>query len=296
VSSLRPDIPEDIGKILTKALSLQPSDRFDNCGAFQVALSQALSKQAPEFTSASLAEWIRDLFSADITHEIEQRTVRDHLLEQLETGHGQESSGLSTGEILQMGTVSIQPKRADKGQKKTLMVVALTAFLAVIAIAAATLWLLRDRPTPGKPTPFYADGSMSADAGFASRDEGGNPEPGPQDKDHPRPDAGVGTGEKATTSFGDRTKPQPPADDSKTSKKETSQKWAFLNINASPWAFVEIDGKRQPKETPLFKIKVSPGRHRLRFINPALKIDVVRICRVRPGQTKTISVELDGER
>jgi serine/threonine protein kinase len=45
-----------------------------------------------------------------------------------------------------------------------------------------------------------------------------------------------------------------------------------LTINAKPWAVVYIDGKRVGV-TPLFKLKVSAGRHKLRLRNPDKKLE-----------------------
>jgi hypothetical protein len=66
----------------------------------------------------------------------------------------------------------------------------------------------------------------------------------------------------------------------------------YLNLNASPWALVEVDGLRLEKETPLFKVPVRPGKHRLRFFNPELKIERVILVTVRSGQFQTVTVKL----
>ncbi len=296
-SSLRSEISKDVDQILTRALSLQPSDRFDNCGSFQIALSRSLLKEDPEFTSASLAEWIRDLFSADITHEIEQRTVKDHLLDQLGINLQQSAStALSTGEILQMGTVSMKPDEGTNRKRNKKRPVMVLVTLVVLAISGFVAWYTIDATiTPNGRS--SAEENMTPDAGLASPADIGTHLMLTTDKDLFGPDTERDAGEPAadrprSTDSGVR---QDGSVTAKTDKKAIAKKWAFLNINASPWAFVEIDGKRQSKETPLFKIRVTAGKHRLRFINPALKIDVVRTCRLRPGQTKTISVELKGE-
>jgi eukaryotic-like serine/threonine-protein kinase len=55
-----------------------------------------------------------------------------------------------------------------------------------------------------------------------------------------------------------------------------------LTINAKPWAVVYIDGKRVGV-TPLFKLKVSAGQHKLRLRNPDKKLE----------KTTTITVPRD---
>jgi hypothetical protein len=66
-----------------------------------------------------------------------------------------------------------------------------------------------------------------------------------------------------------------------------------LNLNASPWAYVELDGRRLKKETPLFGVRVRAGRHRLRFFNPALKLEKEIWIQVHPNRTETVSVRLN---
>ncbi len=300
-SDLRSEIPKELEQILAKALSLSPANRFDSCGAFQVALSRTLSQQSPEFTSASLAEWMRDLFSADITHEIEQRSVKDHLLDQLGLDPNRaKSKGLSTGEILQMGTVSMQSNKAVKHESRKSPTIMAATILAVLTISAMMAWYLfrPPPPLPEKLVPFSAeraDADDSLDAGVRTPADKSIAMTNLPDTEDLRPDAGKDKADgntKPDSHSSDGATRQDKASFAKADRKVAVQKWAILNINASPWAFVDIDGKRQEKETPLFKIKVSPGLHRLRFINPALKIDMVRTYRLRPGQTKTISVVL----
>ena len=106
-SQHRPEVPQAVDAAILRALARRPEQRFETCGALQVALSRALQQVAPEFTSAELADWMAARFAGEITHEIEARAARDRLLEQLGEQDGARATGLSTGELLQMGTREI---------------------------------------------------------------------------------------------------------------------------------------------------------------------------------------------
>ena len=64
-----------------------------------------------------------------------------------------------------------------------------------------------------------------------------------------------------------------------------------LNINAVPWAEVELDG-RPLGVTPLFGVEVAPGVHQLRLINPELEVEQRRNVRIAGGETQDIVVPL----
>ena len=57
----------------------------------------------------------------------------------------------------------------------------------------------------------------------------------------------------------------------------------LLEINAVPWAYVYIDGKRRGV-TPIQGLRLPPGVHKVRLVNPALKASRTLVVRLRPGQ------------
>jgi serine/threonine-protein kinase len=57
----------------------------------------------------------------------------------------------------------------------------------------------------------------------------------------------------------------------------------YLSISTEPWTRMSIDG-RQLGTTPLFKVKLPPGRHQIRFVNEVAKIDQVRTIQVSAGE------------
>ena len=70
-------------------------------------------------------------------------------------------------------------------------------------------------------------------------------------------------------------------------------KTGTLNVNAVPvWAWVYIDGHKQPRPTPLYNIKLKAGRHRIRLENPRLKLSVTRQVNILPGKKLDLVVEM----
>ena len=278
-SRLRSDVPTGVDAAVLKALAREPGRRFDSCGAFQVALGRSLADQSPDFTSSTLAEWISELFSVEITHEINQRTTREHLLAQMDQ-QGGDGSKLTTGEMLEMGTMTIQTGD-DKPPKAKWIWKLLLVLVGVLGLGLGAWfgWLAPNGHTAGTDAGLVDAGPAEADgapvlAGADPPDAGSKSpaDAGPPVSADPGPAADGG-------SKPDQAKPPP-------------RRWAYLNLNASPWAQVELDGHRLKGETPLFKVRVRAGKHRLRFFNPGLNIEKVKVIRIKPGQTRTISVEL----
>jgi hypothetical protein len=55
---------------------------------------------------------------------------------------------------------------------------------------------------------------------------------------------------------------------------------------------VYINGRRLRGNTPLFRVRVMAGRHRIRFVNPELGLSKEVTVSVEAGNTKTVAVSL----
>ena len=65
-------------------------------------------------------------------------------------------------------------------------------------------------------------------------------------------------------------------------------------VQAIPWAKV-FDGDRYLGDTPIHKVKLSVGTHRLRFVNEPLAIEIVQEINVQPGVNPRLIVPLVGK-
>ncbi len=71
----------------------------------------------------------------------------------------------------------------------------------------------------------------------------------------------------------------------------TTAKATYLDIRASPWAEVTLDGKALGP-TPMGSVRVKPGSHTLVLSNPQLKKRKTMTVTVEAGKTKRIAVDL----
>ncbi|NOK23409.1 serine/threonine-protein kinase, partial [Corallococcus carmarthensis] len=83
LSQLRPDLPEALNRIVLKALSPDPAQRFASSHAFGDALAGFLYANHPRFSSLSLAHLLRVLFRGDLLNEGRELAVPDDFLEEL---------------------------------------------------------------------------------------------------------------------------------------------------------------------------------------------------------------------
>jgi serine/threonine-protein kinase len=264
-AQLRSDLPKPVDAAVLKALSHDRNDRFETAGAFQVVLSRALHDLNPEFTSAAVADWMRKLFSDDITREITARTTKERMLERLKQENKElDTSKMTTGEILQMGTLSIKsdkypPMKSPRGRRWLLV------SLLVVLIVGAGVGVWAGWPLIKQ---WMENGPIGAG-------DAGTP-----DEEPPSRDAGIAVADVAEA--------KPPAAD-----KPPKILYGYLDLGSQPWAYVEIDGKRLEGETPLFKVRVRAGKRRLRFFNPELKLEKTMTVTVRPNKTQLVNIKLN---
>ena len=62
---------------------------------------------------------------------------------------------------------------------------------------------------------------------------------------------------------------------------------AHLTVNADPWAYVTIDGKRRGT-TPLVDLVLSAGAHEITFDNPELGASRARVIKLAPAEHRTV--------
>jgi serine/threonine protein kinase len=101
-------------------------------------------------------------------------------------------------------------------------------------------------------------------------------------------DAGVLVAEDGGESIEQRV----PEDAGTLHAGDETRRLGRLDINSRPWTQVWLDGHRLPGETPFFKVPVPPGKHRLRFYNPELKMELTREVEVEAGGYQKVTVEL----
>jgi len=299
---LRIEIPPEIERVLTKALSRNVDKRYTSLAELQVVLSRTLHDLAPEFTPRSLGEWISELFAAEISYDRPAPVTGQRMADRLVEAGMEVESGMSAEEMLQLGTVALdkngqaaepisqveaaeaQAERAERAESRSSAARRL-GWLVLLAVLGAGLYFglpeLRDLTLGVKPLfdgGLESPGPAAADAGALAA-----------------PDAVAAVAPEIAA-------PEPDAAAAGNSGKAESARvaprvqWGFLTMQASPWAYVEINGKRLKGETPIFKHRVRANRsYRIKFINPELKIVRTEKVYVKPGVTHPVSVVLAGQ-
>ena len=83
-----------------------------------------------------------------------------------------------------------------------------------------------------------------------------------------------------------KTKIQSASSGKKT--KGAAKRKGTLRVIVKPWAKIYLDGKYYD-ETPFPPVRMKPGKHSIRFVNPDLKKDVKRTFVLKSGQDLKMS-------
>jgi Serine/threonine protein kinase len=287
-SRLRSEVSAELDQVVQRMLAGDRASRFDTCGSLHLVLTQILHEVDSAFSDAALADWMRRVFGPEFDLPARRLSVGEQLRQQL--GRSQpddDRTRLSTGEILKLGTVELRavPLR-PKRNLLWLMPLGLASILVLVAIGFA---LKKSDLVTDDRVGMDLDGGKEVTARIEDDGASTGASTAASKKDEiPKEPNGSNQAGSIPTS-------QPvaePREEGASQKPVPRPHIGYLNLNASPWALVDIDGLRLQKETPLFKVPVRPGRHRLRFFNPELRIERVVMVTVRSGQAQTVSVKL----
>ncbi|MCC6746259.1 MAG: protein kinase [Deltaproteobacteria bacterium] len=285
-SHYNPEVDFALDQIVLKAMARSPAERHQRAGDLQVALTQYLHGRWPDYTAEKLGHVMRDLFAWELAQAgPSSDALRDRLLLQLaKAGIKVDAATASTEDLLSMGTVAISAAKAatrPKRERHAWPWVA-GALAAAVALGIA-VWVGvfgephggatltgREPSTPpvAPPTEHLVPPSLKAEEGGATAAPEAPPEAREPKDPAPHRRAGRGTA---------------PA---------RGEEVAALNCNSWPWSVVYLNGRRLRGNTPIYGVKVAPGRHRLKFVNPELGLSREVTVDVEAGNTKTVAVSL----
>jgi serine/threonine protein kinase len=86
----------------------------------------------------------------------------------------------------------------------------------------------------------------------------------------------------------EKTEMKQPQKDQKARKAPPTAQDGFLSVNASPWAYITIDGKKTGKTTPLVKHALKPGQHSVTLVSEDGREKTVSVT-IKPGATAKIT-------
>lgn len=271
IEEVRPEVGEALAAVVAKALARDRDERYSTAAELATALSDAVGGSDGYSSEQEVSADLRQRFSKELRAK-ESLTARAELIDMeatvqmelppdeliIETAENpiladdteQISIGLDQEPITHTGLVS---GRAPRDYRTPAIVV----MVMVSAILAGLLWT-RDAPVPLA--------SVAADAAQASL-------PLTADADIPVvvPDAQVP----------DAGKP-----DAGRVIRKLDTRPAYLTVDSTPWATIYVDGKKLGV-TPIFKIKLKPGKHKLKAVSATGAKKVLQV-RLKPGSTKNL--------
>lgn len=115
IRQIRPDVPEDVARVLAKALSRDPETRYQTADDFARDLSLVVAKQARPVSYQDVAKLVRDAAAERARRDTAEKSkyagsVGDLILDAL---HDFGAGGDVTTEATRLGTIGIQASRED---------------------------------------------------------------------------------------------------------------------------------------------------------------------------------------
>jgi serine/threonine protein kinase len=275
-------IPQDVAEILDQAMQLSPADRFADGDQFATALELALRKREPAFGPSRVAAFVTETFAAERA-QLRAR-LRSH-----DTGGGDSDdlAGADTHPSLNAGDqtrregaiqldeetsagkaqtrrvpVSLDEPPAGPKNRLRLGAAVLAIGLVGLGVGIARLQIAGTRSpqttaqvaapiaapvaTP-PPAPVKTPTATAPTPAVVAQ-----PEPAPSSSELPRPSL------KATHA------------------RRVSRGFATLNLQTTPWAIVQVDGK-SIGQTPIQNVRIPAGKHDVAFVNPGLPKHQIKI-------------------
>lgn len=313
-------IPQRVDGIVGRALALRPEDRYQTAAEMAGDLSDALYEMGQRVDAGRLAAFMKEIFASEIADE--ERRERDRSSPNLPALAPQMGPPTPTGPATRLDLplqTSPQPTLRQGLSPLTLGVIGSGLIVLAGALVVLVYWLasrsqalvvpvdagvaaapapaakktsvlLVDSRPPGaavylddqaawKRTPARLEGLAPGRHRLRLELEGYRSWSRLVELD--------AAGKLALEAELERkSRPRVP-------KVRRTPKTGTLNVNAVPvWAWVYIDGHKQPRPTPLYNIKLKAGRHQIRLVNPRLKLSLTRQVEIRPGKKIDLVVEL----
>lgn len=274
IQELRPEVSDELATVVRKALEQDRDARYETAKEFRDALGMALNGQ--HASSETIGLYIRQAFSKELAANRElTENISSGALESAEEDVAEKTprprpstkpinqaaiqlalAENSSGAIEVTNTAHLE---APSDHKKLIIPVVLASLIS----AAAVFYLTRGGNQETRVVEAVADvaGDVADDAEVQ------------QVVNAPAPDASVGKSDAA-----------PIVDE--PIEPEVDNRPAFLTIDSSPYATIFVDGKKIGV-TPIFKMKLPSGSHKLRAVSATGAKKTMRL-NLKPGRTKNL--------
>ncbi len=263
--ALNLSLSANFDSLVRYALAKSPEDRPSSARAFAEALAHV---PGGLLTQQELSVFVREL-------------IGEPAIQTVNAAMGMMPSNVSDRDIIMRSFTRVAARRWWS---------ALAVLIAVVIAGVFGVWRYRlFEPPPDDPRPEPVTAEVVKPVPVLPKVVLTPKGPTPQPPVEVIADAGVD--ERAI----DETATAPPGDagDAATPKSDRAPvaRASFLDIRASPWAEVTLDGKSLGP-TPMGSVRVKPGSHTLVLSNPQIKKRKTMTVTVEAGKTKRIAVDL----
>jgi hypothetical protein len=242
----------------------------------RAALAACLHRNSPDFSPEALATLV-----------IRAQTAA-------ESFDGEDQNGIARARLASFASSSrVKTSSVPPPKKKTLGIWIAALGLALSAIVGVTIWIRLDNVVskpkrqaisaevpPSHTRPADSDKKPMRQAGPASFAQ--------DTASDIVTDAAQGSVEPSTAT-------EAHVNDTANDKGDVSRKakvFGQLNINASPWAEIEIDG-HDYEGCPLLGVKLSAGKHKAVLKNSELGVTKTQRFTIKPNETTVILVDME---
>ncbi len=272
IREIAPWVAPKIAELVDRAVAFTPEARFQKAEEMRANLTKILHQRYPDFTPQNLAELVVNVQSASesLTSDDEDSIIRARL-------------ATFASESRQIG----RPPTRKRWRRAILAVgVLLGAALLVGLLMKGRSPDSRDGAGGNLAETGSSDDPLTAPPDVAPPKAPPDP-PATRDTDSiADADAGADTGDAPNRA---QASPKPAKGSNGRAKPKEI---GTVDINASPWADVSIDGVEYTT-TPIIGLKLTAGKHEVTLVNPELKITKTRTFVVKPDETVRVLVEME---
>ena len=306
----RPELSRALGALIASCISSDPFQRPANAGELRAALSDELFhlQQERSGEGADSTERLREFLARLLDPKSSGRTAAEEreadqlALAILEQARQVKPRTESRPEPTDSARTIKRVKRPAR--RRQVWIIAIIGL--VVAMAVVLAWVLSEPPPPPPRETPVAPRSSPVATRLSEVDAGGEPAPvldRPRErvKVRSRPRTKAPRRRRIARARRGKHRPKDPRQKRRAHNKPAQEKpaqnkptqenpaptptgFGYLDLNASPWATVYIDG-RQRGETPLQGLRLPAGSHHVKLVNSQLgKTHTLRVL-ISPGKT-----------
>jgi serine/threonine protein kinase len=278
LDAVREDLPPALATVVASALDKQPEKRPRSAAEMLQALAQVSHELGPPLTAPDVGAWVRDLRDAGAPSSA-QPADRPETLPTVPIGARTETSPTQRastsvdrprtltfrGEVGADGVLILTEEPATPPTWRRYAWIGATCAIAASIIAARVQTPARSAPAAIAPSVPQA------------------PPPGP-------PASAPPASPQETVAVPRPPTPTPTPTPTVRAPRRLADAYGFLNVYSEPWAQVTVDG-RDVGTTPILKLRLPTGEHRVRLKNPS-RAPYDKHVRIVKDRVELVSIEL----